>query len=81
MKTMRVVEALDVSKDAGHRIMASQIAMMVNVFGLELSKETLHGCVVVTVAGAAHADLNGVLFEQLLVRRAGVVAATVGVME
>ena len=58
MQAVRVVEALDVAKDAGLGRLSGWIAFMMYQFGLELGKEALHRGIVVAVARAAHADLD-----------------------
>ena len=55
MQTVQVVEAFNVSKDAAHGGLAGWITVMKDLLELELSEEALHRCIVVTVAGAAHA--------------------------
>lgn len=76
-----IVEALNVAKDAGLGRLSGWIPCMMHQFGLELGEEALHGCVVVTVAGATHADLNAILGQKPLVAATGVLAAPVRMMQ
>jgi hypothetical protein len=61
MKAARVVEALNVSKDARLGSLTSWITMTIDLFGLELCKEALDGRIVITIAGARHANGDVVL--------------------
>jgi hypothetical protein len=49
VKTKGVVEALDVSKATGHRILTSRIMMMVNMFRLTCVKDSIVAEVVIGV--------------------------------
>src|SRR5262245_32986240 len=81
MQTARVVKALNIGKEATFGGLARRITLVQDLFELELSKEALHGRIVVTVAGARHADLNVMLRQQRLVLGTGVVTAAVGMMQ
>ena len=50
-------------------------------FGLQCSKEAFHHSIVVTVTNAAHADLDIMVFQELLVHMTGILAALVGMIE
>ncbi len=77
MDTLSIVEDFDVVKQTGLGRLVGRIAFMVDEFSLKHGKEAFHGCIVVAVAGAAHADLNLMFGQQHLIIGTRVLAATV----
>ena len=74
---MTIVIDLQKLKDNGTGKVVGLKDMQINTFGLESAKEALHDSVVVTVTGAAHADSDVVLSEQILVGVGSILAAAI----
>jgi hypothetical protein len=53
-----IIETHNVGKDVGLGLLAGLLILGMNVLTFEGAKETLHGSVVITIAGAAHTDLH-----------------------
>ena len=58
--------------------MAKRIAV---TFRCQRSEETFHHCIVIAVAGSAHADLDLMVRQELTVIFAGVLAAAITMMD
>ena len=76
-----VVEHLDVLEDAGLGFGPGLVVLMVRQFLFEAGKKALHWCVVPALTHAAHAALDTVLGEELLVVAAGILAAAVAMCQ
>ena len=76
-----IVEALNVGKNIGSSSGPGEIVLVIDPLRFEAGKERLHGRVVVTVAGPAHASHDLMLGQEGLIIMAGVLAAAVGMME
>jgi len=81
MATTQVVKAFEVEKDVTLRSKMRSIDLILNQFGLECSPEALHQSIVAAVAGATHTDLHRGRLQASLVVVAGILAATVGMMQ
>ena len=77
---MPVVPDLDEFKDGGARLSAG-LELASQAFRFQSAEEALHDCIVITVAGAAHADLALQFSQALLVGGTGVLGAPVRVMK
>ena len=81
MATLPIIETHNVGKDVGLGFLARLVFLEMDVLTFEGAKETLHGSVVITVAGAAHANLDLLVDEKSLVCIAGILAATIRMMK
>jgi len=79
--TLPIIETQDIGKDVGLRLLARPVVLKVDMFTFEGAKETLHGSIVVTVARAAHADLDLLIAEKSLVWIASILAASIRMMQ
>lgn len=77
MSAVGIVEPFDVIKDSRLSFGPCAKGVAVNQFGLEGGEETLHRRVVVAVACATHAGCPSTGGQVLLVKRTGVLAATI----
>jgi hypothetical protein len=75
-----VIKALHKFKDRLPGLCTRLEANEVNAFPLERSEERLGDGVIPTVAFAAHADRDAHFCKQRLIRMAGVLASSIGVM-
>ena len=80
MPSDRVVEALDIVEYVGACCILSLVVLMMHLLFLQTRPETLHRRVVVAVATTTHRRLHAKLFEQGSIRAAGVLTATVAVV-
>ena len=81
MAAVMVVEDFDVLKDGRLGFSASLIVMPVGQFVLERMPEAFHRCVVIAAGATTHAGDQAVGGEGIAVVFAGVLAATVAVMD
>lgn len=81
MAALPILETHNVGKDVGSGLLASLVFLEMDMLAFEGAKETLHGSVVITVASAAHADLYLLVDDKSLVSMAGILAATIRMME
>ena len=79
MASATIVPNLDVFKDQLSCLLAG-FKPLSDTFRFECRKETFHHRVVITIAYAAHADLNVVLLEQAQKIVAGVLTALIAMM-
>ena len=81
MKTLTIVEDLDVLKEIRFRLPSRTVASMMNQILLERSKEAFHRGVVVDIARTAHAGQRFMGGQKMLVASAGILAAAVGMVK
>ena len=81
MPASRVVEAFDVVEHIGPGLIPRPISLAVDAFGLQRREEALHRRIVPDVARAAHRADDAVVGHQPLELLAGVLAATVRMMQ
>jgi hypothetical protein len=77
----RIIEAFNIVEHIGLGFVARPIGFARRAFGLQRGEEALHRCIVPDIAGAAHGADDAMIGHQLLELLAGVLAATVGVMQ
>src|SRR5271168_3515388 len=77
----RIIEAFNVVEHIGLGVVARPIGFARRAFGLQRGEEALHRRIVPDIAGAAHGADDAMIGHQLLELLAGVLAATVGVMQ
>lgn len=76
-----IIEPFDVFEDVPAGLCAGCILLVMNPLVFESAKKTFHDGVVVAVAFAAHADQDPVGFQNGLDLVAGILAATIRVVE
>jgi len=76
-----VVKNLDVFEERGARFLAGSEAGPMNHLGLQRSEEAFHRSVVQAIAPPAHRRCDAAQIEQLLVLPAGILDASITVME
>ena len=82
MEPLSVVIGFDVFEDEiAHGASGQQFQALVLQFGFKRAPEGFHDGVVVAVCFAAHAGNQSVLLERLAVGSAGILYATIGVMD
>ena len=81
MPPFEIIEALDVAEYIGLGLVPYPIDLTRYTLGLERGKEALHRRIVPDIARAAHGTDDAVIGHQPLELLAGVLAATVGVMQ
>ena len=77
MKALVIVKDLNVLKDIRFCLPTGNVVTVMNQLRLECGKETLHRCVIVDIARAAHAGERLVAAQQMLVACTGVLATSV----
>lgn len=81
MQPLAVMEALDVAKDLGPRLLARGKGLVMGELLLQGTEEAFHGRVVVGNAFAAHARREPRFLQLLLIGFAGVLRALVAVVD
>src|SRR5512134_946262 len=81
MAALPIIETHNIGKDVGLGFLAGLVILEMDMLAFEGAKETLHRSIVIAVASAAHADLDLLVDEKLLVRIAGILAATIRMMQ
>jgi hypothetical protein len=81
MATTQIVETFDGEEDVVTRSTVRSVGLLPNQLGLEHGPEALHQSVVVTVVGAAYANLHLGGLQASLVVVAGILAAAVGMVK
>ena len=76
-----IIEALDVIKHVGFRLVTRAVRLVRRPFGLERGKEALHRGIVPAVAGSAHTTGHAVVGQEPLEWLTGVLAPSIGVMQ
>ena len=77
----RVVEALDVVEHIGPGVSQGQVSTAMHALALEQAEEALHRCIVAAVADRTHAAGEVMVFQELLVIRAGELRAAIRVQD
>src|SRR5574341_1918213 len=72
-----IIEHFDEFKDIRSGLGSGRITTMMDQFRFQCAKEAFHGCIVITIAGSAHATPELVFGQQGLIFLAGVLAAPV----
>ena len=81
MDSLTIVEYFNEIEDVAPGFLPRPVATMMDQFGFQGCEEALHRCVVVSVAGAAHADDRLGIFQYRQVVATGELTPAVGVME
>src|SRR5215510_6407365 len=80
MEPVLIVDLLNECCDAGHGVIEVAITSAIDFFNFQCFDKTLGPCVVIGIAGSAHADGDTAGFESLDVFAAGVLNTAVGMM-
>jgi len=81
MSSMPIVETLNVSEDVTFGLVRRIVFATMNQLGLNGTEETFHGGVIVGISLATHTRLDAMVGQQRLVFIAGILAATVRMMQ
>src|SRR5688572_23592379 len=81
MTSETIVEKFNVLKDTGFSLRFREIMAMMNQLSFQGAKETFHGSIVVTIAGAAHTTLDLIMGQQSLIIVASILATPIRVMQ
>src|SRR5579863_8820417 len=76
-----IVPTLDVLKDRTPRLLLRGVITLINQLPFQGAEKALHGGVVITVACAAHADLNPAGLQQMPVLVAGILHPSIRVVQ
>ena len=81
MPAFRIVEALNVIEHIGLSLVPRPVGLARRSFGLQRGEEALHRRIVPAIARTAHGTGDAMIGHQALELLAGILAATVGVMQ
>jgi hypothetical protein len=76
-----IIKPSDVIENISASLHSGFVILQVDPFAFQGAEEALHGGIVVAVAGAAHADLNTMVGQDLTDLDAGILAAPIGVVK
>ena len=77
---MSIVEDFHVIEQASFGLVSGSVAVVMNEFGLQQRKETLHRRIAIAIASAAHADFNVVCSQKLLIAAARLLATPIRIV-
>jgi hypothetical protein len=81
MTTGPIIETFDVSEDICLRLGASLIILEMDMLIFQGAEEALHRGIIITVARAAHADLDLIIGQSHLIGLSRILAAAIAVMQ